>query len=208
MTLLRSLLAVGDEKCLLEVQELIQKLKGQQIEDADLARLENYQVWAHIRNGDFTKGVDLAIDILSKRKDIFSLQFAIRALADAVFNEVSHEQIKGVIPILRDRCQRLTGNLADLILRDMALIEFYLGRGKKNALRRLKESMKITESLPDSPLNRWKMYLSKVHIATLAETGKHDDMFLPKEALELRKVADSLSLDSTTLQDYRKVSPC
>jgi len=208
MTLLRSLLAVGDEGCLLEVHELIQKLKGQHIEDADLARLENYQVWEHIRNGDLTKGVDLAINILRIRNDVFSLQFAIRALADAVFNEVFHEQIKSIIPILRDRCQRLTGNPADLILRDMALIEFNLGRGKKAALRRLKESVKITESLPDSPLNKWKIYLSKVHIVTLEGIGEHDDVFLPKEALELIKKADSLSLESTPLQRYRRVSPC
>ncbi len=67
---------------------------------------------------------------------------------------VSLEQIKVVTPILGDWCQSLTGNPADLILRDMALIDFYLGSGKRNALSRLKENVKLTESLPDSPLNK------------------------------------------------------
>lgn len=210
MALLRTLLLAGGDENLRDAQELINSLSARNLNYSDMARLSNYQIWADIRSGQLGSAINRSRTILDSDISIFATQFVVRAAADVVIEgqNVFFDDVRTMLPLLRQRVQNISGHPADLIWRDMGVIELHLGRGKKVAIRRLKQSVEITRSLPSSPVKSWIYHVTKMHLAEIAaEVSVNDEILLEEGAALLLNQVNRLAQQIGLLRAYRKVSP-
>ena len=209
MTLLRTLLLAGLESGQDEICELLRGLNSGKLSRSDLARLDNYKIWADIRSGDLERAVKYSKTVIQGKDDIFTTQFIIRACADAVLEDREEvvNEVKKLLPLLRERVANISGHPADLVFRDIAILEFYIGRGRKAAVRRLKNSLEITNALPLSPVNSWLAYVTREHLKEMGSNIQTEAVYPPKSVEKLRCMVDGLAPKIGFLRACRRVSP-
>ena len=209
MTLLRTLLLAGLDGERQEIGVLLLSLTSEKLSGSDLSRLDNYKIWADTRSGNLEGAVKRSKTALQGKNNIFTIQFVARACADAILDagEEIVNEVKKIFPLLRERTINISGHPADLIGRDMAILEFHIGRGKKAAVRRLKNSLEITNSLPSSPVNSWVGYVAREHLKEIGSNFQLDAISPPDTAIKLMRQIDNLAPQIGLLRACRRVSP-
>jgi len=109
--------------------------------------------------------------------------------------------------VLRKRVKDISGHPADLVLRDIGVLELHIGHGKKTAARRFKQSLEIIQSMPASPGNKWFYLLTQIHLVEIRPEIKVVTDALPDTVRGLVQQVDELAPRVGILQAYRKVSP-
>lgn len=209
MTLLRTLLLEGGKENLREADELIEAFPAQDAYSRDQARLNNYRVWADVRCGRLESAISRSRIILDCDNSIFATQFVVRAAAEVLVegHKGLVDEVRPMLRLLRERVLNCSGHPGDLVIRDMGIIEWYIGHGKKAAIERMKRSLGITQTLPQSPANAWIRHVTEVHLAEVNTAGKITENILPKETAILVRKAQSLAREIGTLRAYRAASP-
>ncbi|MFB1489351.1 MULTISPECIES: hypothetical protein [unclassified Thiocapsa] len=208
MTLIRTLLLAGGANNLREADDLLETFPDQDVSSSDLARLGNYRVWADVRCRRLESALGHARAILDCDAGIFATQFAARAAADSVIE--GHQGLIGearaMLRPLRERSAKCSGHPGDLVWRDMGVLEWHVGSGKKAALECMERSLKITGALPLSPANAWIRHVTEVHLAEL-RGGEVGTDVLPEAAVPFQQDARALAKEIGPLRAYRAVSP-
>ncbi len=208
MTLLRTLLLSGGAKNLNEAAELLDEFPLPNASGSDQARLDNYRMWADLRSGRLESAVSRAGTILERDSSIFATQFAARAAADVVVegHRELFSEVRAMLRPLRERSAKCSGHPGDLVWRDMGVLEWHLGSGKKAALECLERSLGISRALPRSPANAWIRHMTEVHLVEIS-AGKVTDCICPDSAATLLKNVRALTMEVGLLRAYRAVSP-
>lgn len=147
--------------------------------------------------------------ILDNDNSIFATQFAVRAAADVLVEGPKGlvDEVRPMLGLLRERVLNCSGHPGDLVIRDMGILEWYIGHGKKAAIERMKRGLRITQTLPQSPANAWIRHVTEVHLAEVNTACKITKDALPKEAAILAPKVQLLAREIGTLRAYRAVSP-
>lgn len=209
MTLLRTLMLAGFESDQKEIGDLLSSLTTGNLSKSDLSRYDNYKIWASTRYGNLEEAVNYSKAVLQGNNNLFATQFVVRACADAVLEARSEvvDEVKKMLPLLRERTANLSGHPADLISRDMAVLEFHIGRGRKAAVRRLKNSLEITKALPSSPVNSWVAYVAREHLKEISSNVESEKVCCPESAKRLMLQVEDLAPKIGILKACRRVSP-
>lgn len=207
MTLVRTLLLSGHPEHLAEADTLLDTFPITDLQGGDLARFQNYRLWADIRCHRYDSAISRAHDLLERDDGIFSAQFAAKAAADALIADQSHlkAEIQAMLTMLRKRAPSYAGHPGDLIWRDLGVLEQHFG-SKKASRECLLRSMEINQTLPSSPANLWNRHVIDVHISELDSTHSCN-MALPAPVLALQEIVKGFSSHHGLMRAYRIVSP-
>jgi hypothetical protein len=207
-TLLRTLLLSGGAEDLREAGGLLHAFRAFSAKGGDQSRIDTYRIWLDLRAGHANEAICHARHLIDNDPGIYATQFGARAAADVVLG--GHEKYLGearsMLKLLRRRAASLAGHPANIILRDMGVLEHYVGEGKKTAIEYLEMSLGITRASSPSPANDWTHYVTQVHLAEISG-GRAPEQALSKAAEALRRRAQSLREELGVLRAYRMVSP-
>lgn len=210
MTMIRGLLLGGAPSQLDEAGKLLEGISSKELNDADHARLLGYRVWQGIRAGRSTEVLPLAETLIDRYADPFAAQHAARAAADVALlsDPLPKAELKGILAVLRDRAETVTGHPGELLWRDMAVLERRLGGGISAARKAFAQGLAISSRLPESPVNAWNRHVIEVHEAALCD-GLAPVALLPTAAQRL--VARALDLAEAdrfgSVMAFRRISP-
>lgn len=208
MTLLRGLLLAGSDENLREADALLAALPDELAQDSDRARVDCYRLWLQIRKGCHDDALRHAQELLGRRSNVFSIQFAARAAADAVLADPErHRDVaKTLLSILRTESTPHSGHPSDLIWRDIGVLEHYCGKRRSIVTECFDASLAISDGLPECPANLWNRHVAEIHANRMADSP-YPHRRLPAAAEQLRKRAVGLHKHMDLIQAYRQASP-
>jgi hypothetical protein len=208
MTLLRGLLLAGSDENLCEANSLLAALPDELTQDSDRARVECYRLWFQIRKGCYDDALRHAHELLGRRSDVFSIQFAARAAADAVLADSDRYRVAAqqLLSILRAESMKYFAHPGDLIWRDIGVLEHCCGKRRSVAAECFERSLAISEGLPECPANLWNQHMAEIHASQLAGSP-YRDRRLPAAAEWLREKAVGLNEKMDLILAYRRASP-
>jgi tetratricopeptide (TPR) repeat protein len=208
MTLLRGLLLAGGDENLREGETLLAILPDELPQDSDRARVDCYRVWLQIRKGCHDHALRHAQEMLDRRPDLFSVQFAARAAADAALAdpEAYRGAAKKLLSLVRTGSTAWSGHPGDLIWRDIGVLEHACGHRRGIVAECFERSLAISDTLAKCPAHEWIRFTTEIH-ATHLIGWSHPRRQLPRNAELLREKALQLYDQMDLLQAYRTVSP-
>lgn len=208
MTLLRGLLLAGNDENLREAESLLAALPDNQFSDSDRARIDCYCLWLKIRKGCYDDAMCHARELLDRRSDVFSVQFAARAAADAILYDPKRHgaSAKTLLSALRAVSLSSSGHPNDLIWRDIGVLEHYCGKRKSAVAECLERSLAISDSLPQCPAHIWNRYVAEMHSSCLVGRYYPRRQF-PSGAERLRENAIDLQEEMEPIRAHRRASP-
>jgi hypothetical protein len=209
MAMLRALLLSGCSEYLSdEADRLFDNLMNLVDHKSDRNRLDNYRVWADVRSHRWEIALARANKLLDSDDGLYSAQFAARAAADAVLHnrEQFRQEAAQILTILRKRVNVGVGHPQDLIWRDVGVLEYCVGDGKKAAIKCMRSCLAATKGLASGPVASWIRLLADIHMETF--TGRNGFVAeLPSAASALQSQAEELARSTDRLLAYRMVSP-
>jgi len=207
MTLVRALLLAGDSEALVEAGTRLDEIDSDKLNVADASRLLGYRVWHALCEDRRADALVLAEILIDQYDDPFAIQYAARAAADAVLpgGAVTTDVLHAMLGKLRQRADGLDGHPAELIWRDIGVLEHRIGR-RQRVRDALDRALTISTTLPNSPVKVWNRLVLDLHRSDLCGQAASEPA-VPESVLRLRKQAQRMLKDKGQLMAFRQVSP-